>query len=172
MSLPELMVEAGHLDLVQKYFPDATSSQPPEPYVQPQAPLQQPVSCIAMMRPYEQDFPRLERKYNQTTRVSSRPYVIPTTVDAHGNYQATQTEEVMNWQTQNAVAQNSVLHRIDSKIDSLTTKTEGMASQLDSLSEEVKNLYLHQRQQANRLDAELQALFKKGFLEVTEPVFK
>ncbi|KAI9112896.1 hypothetical protein K1719_016010 [Acacia pycnantha] len=164
MSLVELMMETGHHDLVQKYFPDAIPSTPLEPYTQSQTALPQPIPCIAILTSYDQDFPPLERKYDQNTRVSSKPYVIPSTVDAQGNYQATQAEEVLNWQTQNVVCQNTILKRIDSKIDSLTTKTDGLTYYIDQLSEEVKNLYLHQRQQANKLDAELKDFIERGLI--------
>ncbi|KAI9111993.1 hypothetical protein K1719_016889 [Acacia pycnantha] len=163
MSLAELMLETGHHDLVKKYFPDAIPSTPLKPYSQAPVITPQPISCIAMLNAYEQDFPPLERKYDQN-RVPSKPYITPNTVDAQGNHQASQAEEVLNWQTQNAVCQNTVLKRIDSKIDSLTTKTDGLFSQLDQLSEEVKNLYFQYRQQADKLDAELRAFIDRGYM--------
>ncbi|KAI9127750.1 hypothetical protein K1719_000743 [Acacia pycnantha] len=164
MSLAELMLETGHHDLVQKYFPDAIPSTPSEPYLQPLVATPQPIPCIAMMNVYEHDFPPLEMKYDQNTRVPSKPYVTPNTVDAQGNHQASQAEEVLNWQTQNAVCQNTVLKRIDSKIDSLATKTDGLYLQLDQLSEEVNNLYFQYRQQAEKLDAELRAFIDRGYM--------
>ncbi|KAI9086870.1 hypothetical protein K1719_031193 [Acacia pycnantha] len=85
MSLAELMLETGHHDLVEKYFPNATPSTPPEPYSQPPI-FTQPVPCIAMMHAYEHDFPPLERKYDQNTRVPSKPFVTPNTVDAQGSH--------------------------------------------------------------------------------------
>ncbi|KAI9109987.1 hypothetical protein K1719_019028 [Acacia pycnantha] len=103
MSLVELMIETGHHDLVQKYFPDAIPSAPLEPYAQSQTAFPQPIPCIAMLNSYDQDFPPLERKYDQHTMV-------------------------------------------------------------DQLSEEVKNMYLHQRQQANKLDAELKAFIERGYM--------
>ncbi|KAI9120297.1 hypothetical protein K1719_007330 [Acacia pycnantha] len=112
----------------------------------------QPISCIAMLNPYEQDFPPLERRVDQNTRVPSRPYVIPNTVDAQGIFQSTQTEEVLNWQNQNVVCQNTTLRRIDSKLDSLATKTDGLTYQIDQLSEEVK------RSQFKQKEIELQAI--------------
>ncbi|KAI9128681.1 hypothetical protein K1719_000164 [Acacia pycnantha] len=163
MSLAELMLETGHHDLVEKYFPNATPSTPPEPYSQPPV-FTQPVPCIAMMHAYEHDFPPLERKYDQNTRVPSKPFVTPNTVDAQGNHQASQAEEVLNWQTQNAVCQNTVLTRIDSKIDSLASKTDRLYLQLDQLSEEVNNLYFQYRQQAEKLDAELRAFINRGYM--------
>ena len=130
-------METGHHDLVLKYFPNDISNIPPEPFVQtPITP--QPISCIAMLNPYEQDFPPLERRINQNTRIPSKPYVTPTTVDAQGNYQSIQVEEVLNWQTQNAVCQNKTLIRIDSKLDSLAIKTDALTFQIEQMSEEVK----------------------------------
>ncbi|KAI9124284.1 hypothetical protein K1719_005584 [Acacia pycnantha] len=90
--------------------------------------IHSPVPCIAMMHAYEHNFPPLERKYDQNTRVPSKPFVTPNTVDAQGNHQASQAEEVLNWQTQNAVCQNTVLTRIDSKIDSLASKAASCTS--------------------------------------------
>ncbi|KAI9111085.1 hypothetical protein K1719_017960 [Acacia pycnantha] len=159
MSFVELMLETGHHDLVQKYFP----STPSEPFVQPPV-THQPIPCIAMLNPYEQEFPPLEKRIDQNTRVPSKPYFVPNTVDAQGNYQATQAEEVLKWQTQNAVCQNTTLKRIDSKLDSLITKTDGLAYQINQVSEEVKSLYLHQRQQAQKLDAELKAFIERGYM--------
>ncbi|KAI9078570.1 hypothetical protein K1719_039508 [Acacia pycnantha] len=164
MSLAELMLETGHHDLVQKYFADTISSTPPEPYSQTSVITPQPVPCISMLNAYEQDFPPLERKYDQNNRVPSKPYVTPNTVAAQGNHQASQAEEVLNWQTQDVVCQNTVLKRIDSKIDCLTSKTDGLFVQLNQLSEEVKNLYLQYRQQADKLDAELKAFIDRGYM--------
>ncbi|KAI9102936.1 hypothetical protein K1719_023375 [Acacia pycnantha] len=164
MSIVELMLETGHQDLVQKYFLDEASNTSSEPYVQPPTVTPQPISCIAMLNSYEQEFPPLERRVYQNTRVPSRPYVVPNTVDVQGNYQSTQVKEVLNWQTQNVVCQNTVLKRVDSKMDSLTTKANGLTYQIDQLSEEVKNLYLHQRQQANKLDAELKAFIEREYM--------
>ncbi|KAI9071663.1 hypothetical protein K1719_046371 [Acacia pycnantha] len=89
------------------------------------------------------DMSLVELIVDQNTRVPSRPYVVPNTVDAQGNFQSIQAKEVLNWQTQNIVCQNTTLRRIDSKLDSLTTKTDGLAYQINQLSEEVKNLYLY-----------------------------
>ena len=98
-----------------------------------------------MINPYEQEFPPLEKRIDQAKKISSKPYAAPSTVDAQGNFQSSQAEEVLNWHTQNAICQNHTLLRIDSKLDSLTTKTEGLAYQIDQISEEVKNLYLYQK---------------------------
>ncbi|KAI9107286.1 hypothetical protein K1719_021674 [Acacia pycnantha] len=117
-----------------------------------------------MLNPYEQEFPPLERRVDQNTKVPSKPYIVPNIVDAQGNYQSSQAEEVLNWQTQNAVSQNIALRRIDYKLDSLTTKTDGLAYQIDQIFEEVKNLYLHHRQQAQKLDAELKTFIKRGYM--------
>ncbi|KAI9109912.1 hypothetical protein K1719_018953 [Acacia pycnantha] len=94
MSLAELMLETGHHDLVQQYFPNAIPGTPPEPYSQPPVITPQPVPCIAMMNAYEHDFPPLERKYDHNTRVPSKPYVTLNTVDAQGNHQALRAEEL------------------------------------------------------------------------------
>ncbi|KAI9083358.1 hypothetical protein K1719_034724 [Acacia pycnantha] len=113
-----------------KYFLDAIPSNSLEPFSQPPGPAQ-PIPCIAMLNPYEQESPLLERKYNENTRVFSRPYVVPNIVDSQGHYQSSAIEEVLNWKTQNVVSQNLALKRIDSKLDSLALKTDGLAYQID-----------------------------------------
>ncbi|KAI9126617.1 hypothetical protein K1719_002213 [Acacia pycnantha] len=93
MSLVKLMIETGYLDLVWKYFPDVVPSSSPKPATQPPV-VAQPIPYIAMLNPYEQDFPPLERKYNEHTRVSPRPYVVPNTIDSQGRYQSSAAEEI------------------------------------------------------------------------------
>ena len=45
----------------------------------------------------------------------------PTNVDALGQQKKSfPTEAVLNWQTQNGVAQNSVLQRIETKVDTIS----------------------------------------------------
>jgi hypothetical protein len=72
-------------------------------------------------RPYDDDFPTLQEQVKD--RVRTLPQVHnPQGVDADGRpKQVTQAEAVLNWQSQNAIAQNSVLHRIESKVDLVQT---------------------------------------------------
>ncbi|KAI9116640.1 hypothetical protein K1719_012298 [Acacia pycnantha] len=94
-----------------------------------------------MQSPYDKDFPLLERRTDENTRVSTRPFMIPNTIDSQGRVQHASTSyEVLNWQTQNVVCQNTALTKIDSKLDSIAIKIDGLASQMEHFSEEVQRL--------------------------------
>ena len=76
--------------------------------------------------PYQEQFPSLEKRINPQTKVATRPFV-PLPVTPNG-----QTEEpspfeaVLNSQSENASAQNSVLERLDGKVDSIAAQLEKM----------------------------------------------
>ena len=54
-------------------------------------------------------------------------------MDADGRpKQVTQAKAVLNWQSQNAIAQNSVLHKIESKVDLVQTNLKKMTVFVDS----------------------------------------
>ncbi|KAG5255169.1 movement protein [Salix suchowensis] len=95
------------------------------------------VPTIAMYqptRPYDDDFPTLQEQVKD--KVRSLPLVHnPPGVDADGRpKQVTQAEAVLNWQSQNAIAQNSVLHRIESKKEQ---EIQSLKIQLKSLQNEL-----------------------------------
>jgi hypothetical protein len=81
---------------------------------------------------YDDDFPALQEQVKD--RVWTLPQVHnPQGVDADGRpKQVTQAEAVLNWQSQNAIAQNSVLHRIESKVDLVQTNLKKMTVSVDS----------------------------------------
>ncbi|KAI9116655.1 hypothetical protein K1719_012313 [Acacia pycnantha] len=101
--------------------------------------------------PYDKDFPPLERRTDENTRVYARPYVTANTIDSQGWVQhASASDEVLNWHTRNVVCQNKALTKIDSKLDSLAIKTYGLASQMEHFSEEFQRIYAAQSQQAKK----------------------
>jgi hypothetical protein len=83
-------------------------------------------------RPYDDDFPVLQEQVKD--RACTLPQVHnPQGVNADGRpKQVTQAEAVLNWQSQNAIAQNSVLHRIESKVDLVQTNLKKIIVSIDS----------------------------------------
>ena len=70
---------------------------------------------------YDCDFPPLEPSSNQEITRFSKPFVQFTEVQSDGSFkQPSQAEQVLNWQSHNARAQNRVLNSIDQKIDRVT----------------------------------------------------
>uniref|UniRef100_A0A6N2KCQ4 Uncharacterized protein n=1 Tax=Salix viminalis TaxID=40686 RepID=A0A6N2KCQ4_SALVM len=96
----------GKFDYLVKYTPSWAS---PEPLVPT-------VSMYQSTRPYDDDFPALQEQVKD--KVRTLPQVQnPQGVDAEGRpKQVTQAEAVLNWQSQNAIAQNSVLHRMNPRL--------------------------------------------------------
>ncbi|KAK0597099.1 hypothetical protein LWI29_021834 [Acer saccharum] len=82
--------------------------------------LPPPIPCY-MTSDYDCDFPPLEPTSNPEKTRFSRPFVQTTEVQADGSLKhPSQAEQVLNWQSHNARAQNRVLNSIDQKIDRVT----------------------------------------------------
>ncbi|KAH9780689.1 hypothetical protein KPL71_008173 [Citrus sinensis] len=91
-------------------------------------------SCLmfsSSSQSYQESFPPRERHTDPQTKVVSQPYVQSSITSSGAPEAPKQYEAVLNWQTQNASAQNQALHHLDSEsqyadISSLlmATKTE------------------------------------------------
>ncbi|RYR26682.1 hypothetical protein Ahy_B02g060968 [Arachis hypogaea] len=114
------------------------------------------ISCIATLRPYEEEFPPLVTQTDEK-KITRRPFVIPQGITPHGHQATTPQEEVLNWHTDNAVSQNKVLLRIDHTLDALVEKTEGLSAQMSSMAEQVAELRNQLSAQAFQLDQKLKA---------------
>ncbi|RDX65601.1 hypothetical protein CR513_55733, partial [Mucuna pruriens] len=66
--------------------------------------ISSPISCMMFT---ETDFPPMERKVDVTTKVTTKPHISSSEIGADGRPKPlSQAEEVLNWQTENARAQN------------------------------------------------------------------
>ncbi|KAK1583991.1 hypothetical protein Q3G72_028932 [Acer saccharum] len=82
--------------------------------------LPPPILCY-MTSDYDCDFPPLEPSSNSEKTRFSRPFVQTTEVQPDGSLkQPSQAEQILNWQSHNARAQNRVVNYIDQKIDRVT----------------------------------------------------
>ena len=70
---------------------------------------------------YQQSFPPLERHTDPQTKVVSQPYVQSPITTSGAPEAPKQYEAVLNWQTQNASAQNQALHHLGEKIDKVAS---------------------------------------------------
>ena len=86
----------------------------------PKESVQLPQVCMIQLdssRSYNITFPPL-REYNQDQYKYMLQIPNSTDIDAKGNQQKASTvEAILNWQTQNALAQNSILQRIETKVE-------------------------------------------------------
>ena len=97
----------------------------------------QPFSCMmfsSTSASYQEQFPSFEKRTDPQTKVTTRPFV-PSLVTPNG-----QTEEprlfkaVLNWQFENARAQNSVLQSLDAKVDSVASQVHSTDGKVDSIA--------------------------------------
>ena len=73
-------------------------------------------------------------------------------MDADGRpKQVTQAKAVLNWQSQNAIAQNSVLHKIESKVDLVQTNLKKMTVSVDSRILHLEQLYAEIQQRISTI---------------------
>jgi len=93
------------------------------------------VPTISMYQPtrlYDDDFPALQEQVKDRVRILPQVH-NPQGVDADGRpKQVTEAEAVLNWQSQNAIAQNSVIHRIESKVDLVQINLKKITVSVDS----------------------------------------
>ncbi|KAH9704969.1 hypothetical protein KPL70_011687 [Citrus sinensis] len=97
------------------------SSSKPVP-VQPQI-----KSCLmfsSSSQSYQESFPPLKRHTDPQTKVISQPYVQSPITTSGAPEAPKQYEAVLNWQTQNASAQNQALHHICKKIDKVASQVQ------------------------------------------------
>ncbi|KDP29320.1 hypothetical protein JCGZ_19415 [Jatropha curcas] len=90
-----------------------------------------PQACY-MLNP--KDFPPLETVRDPQSRVTASPYVKQNTMLPTGNLASlSSSEEVLNWQTSNAIVQNQYLKNIDGKLNQALTKTNRLDSKVSFL---------------------------------------
>ncbi|RDX84613.1 hypothetical protein CR513_34315, partial [Mucuna pruriens] len=98
-----------------------------------------PVPCMMFI---ETDFPSLERKVDVTTKVTTKPHITSSEVGTDERPKPlSQAEEVLNWQTDNARAQNLLLKKIDEKVDKISFKVDKCDERLEVLSDRMRKLY-------------------------------
>ncbi|KAH9686166.1 hypothetical protein KPL70_014265 [Citrus sinensis] len=76
----------------------------------------------ASSQSYQESFPPLERHTDPQTKVVSQPYVQSPITTFGAPEAPKQYEVVLNWQTQNASAQNQALHHLGKKIEKVASQ--------------------------------------------------
>ncbi|KAK0574989.1 hypothetical protein LWI29_032165 [Acer saccharum] len=135
---------------------------PPQPdYATPALPP--PVPCY-MTSDYDCDFPPLEPSSNQEKTRFSKPFVQSTEVQPDGSFkQPSQAEQVLNWQSHNARAQNRVLNSIDQKIDRVTRHVSQHDHHLQSLDATFRDLASDLQSRIAKLHSDLHKYISHGY---------
>ena len=114
------------------------------------------ISCIIFAcssSTYENEFLARERKTNTTIQPHTKPLIQPTEVQPDEKLKPlTQAEEVLSCQTENSLAQNGLLTKINQKIDSLMIVVE---QRLGILSEKLQKYYKETKARIEVLEMEI-----------------
>ena len=106
---------------------------PPIPHSPPTV---QPIACMMFSftsSDYFSSFPPLETHTDSQRNVVSKLF-IPSAITSTGHLEPPKPfESVLNWQTQNARAQNDTLFYINSKVEKISLRTEQIESKLTPL---------------------------------------
>ncbi|KAH9744154.1 hypothetical protein KPL70_003568 [Citrus sinensis] len=107
---------------------------------------------------YQAQFPPLEKHTDQQKNFISKPYV-PSVVTPAGHLEEPRSfEAVLNWQTQNAVAQNQALTTLHHKVDHITHKTNQVEKKVNTISDKLNQIYQNLHNRVTQLDSELRAI--------------
>src|ERR1044072_6281895 len=88
---------------------------------------------------YDHNFPPLGRNNDPIRKIQTKPFVTSLEILLGGTSKpATQVEEVLNWQTENSLAQNRILQKIYEKVDFLEQEISKMSKRMQEHYKEVK----------------------------------
>ncbi|KAH9780504.1 hypothetical protein KPL71_008104 [Citrus sinensis] len=90
--------------------------------------------------------------------VVSKPF-IPSPITSTGHLEPPKPfESVLNWQTQNARAQNDTLLHLNSKVENISLRTEQIETKVDSITAQMQQIYQNLQSRISQLDSELRAM--------------
>ncbi|KAH9716875.1 hypothetical protein KPL71_021613 [Citrus sinensis] len=124
-------------------------------------PIVQPLACMmfsSTSSDYSSSFPSLEPHTDPHRNVVSKPF-IPSPITSTGHLEPPKPfESVLNWQTQNARAQNDTLLHLNSKVENISLRTEQIETKVDSITAQMQQIYQNLQSRISQLDSELRAM--------------
>ncbi|KAH9763381.1 hypothetical protein KPL70_001149 [Citrus sinensis] len=72
-------------------------------------------------------------------------------------------ESVLNWQTQNARAQNDTLFNINSKVEKISLQTEQLKTKVDSITAQMQQIHQNLLSKITQLDSELRTMLPQRY---------
>ena len=88
----------------------------------------------------------------------SKPF-IPSPITSTGHLEPPKPfESVLNWQTQNARAQNDTLLHLNSKVEHISLRTEQIETKVDSITAQMQQIHQNLHSRIGQLDSELRAM--------------
>ncbi|KAH9716855.1 hypothetical protein KPL71_021598 [Citrus sinensis] len=143
-----------------KWIAKHCKSEIPLPLPNP-TPIVQPLACMmfsSTSSDYSSSFPSLEPHTDPQRNVVSKPF-IPSPITSTGHLEPPKPfESVLNWQTQNARAQNDTLLHLNSKVENISLRTEQIETKVDSITAQMQQIYQNLQSRISQLDSELRAM--------------
>ncbi|KAH9752125.1 hypothetical protein KPL71_014576 [Citrus sinensis] len=143
-----------------KWIAKHCNSEIPSPLSNP-TPIVQPLACMmfsSTSSDYSSSFPPLESHTDSQRNVVSKPF-IPSPITSTGHLEPPKPfESVLNWQTQNARAQNDTLLHLNSKVEHISLRTEQIETKVDSITTQMQQIHQNLHSRIGQLDSELRAM--------------
>ncbi|KAH9780637.1 hypothetical protein KPL71_008149 [Citrus sinensis] len=143
-----------------KWIAKHCKSEIPSPLPNPTT-IVQPLACMmfsSTSSDYSSSFPSLEPHTDPQRNVVSKPF-IPSPITSTCHLEPPKPfESVLNWQTQNARAQNDTLLHLNSKVENISLRTEQIETKVDSIAAQMQQIYQNLQSRISQLDSELRAM--------------
>ncbi|KAH9769515.1 hypothetical protein KPL71_012031 [Citrus sinensis] len=111
------------------------------------------------------DAPGSEPHTDSHRNVVSKPF-IPSPITSTGYLEPPKPfESVLNWQTQNARAQNDTLLNINSKVENTSLRTEQLETKVDFISAQMQQIHQNLQSRITQLDSELRAMLAQRYYD-------
>ena len=112
---------------------------------------------------YQDQFPPLEKQTDPRTKVTTKPF-IHSPVAPNGQLKEPKSfEAVLNWQTQNARAQNSAFRSLDKKIEKVAFQVKQTDTKVDKITSQLEHMYLDMQNRVTQLDSDLQFMIQNRY---------
>ncbi|KAH9734659.1 hypothetical protein KPL71_017448 [Citrus sinensis] len=143
-----------------KWIAKHCKSDIPSPLSHP-TPIVQPLACMMFSSTssyYSSSLPPLEPHTDSQRNVVSKPF-IPSPITSTGHLEPPKPfESVLNWQTQNARAQNDTLLHLNSKVENISLRTEQIETKVDSITTQMQQIHQNLHSRIGQFDSELRAM--------------
>ena len=129
----------------------------------------QPVVCMmfsSSSKDYSFNFPSLEAQSDSQKKVMTKPF-IPSAITSAGHLKEPKPfESVLNWQTENARAQNDTLVDIHKRVDKINLQTDQVKTKVDLITLQMQQIYQNLQSQISQLDADLRVMLSQRYYDL------
>ncbi|KAH9649295.1 hypothetical protein KPL70_025933 [Citrus sinensis] len=121
---------------------------------------------------YQEQFPPLEKHTDPQTKVVTKPFILSPVTPTGQLEDPRPFKAVLNWQTQNARAQNSAFKTLDDKIERVATQVKQTDTKVDKITAQLEHIYLNLQNQVSQLDTKLQMMIQNRTGATSQTILK